>query len=76
MTSAARQPSAAGVSVLRQLAPRPAQALELQRLLGNRLASRVVARWSKHPDDGKPGVMVPDVVAAELMRVSPPQSSD
>ena len=56
-------------------APAPAQALALQRLAGNRAAARVLARWLKHPDAEKKGVMVPDVVAAEFEHFNPPKNA-
>ena len=52
--------------------PVVARALELQRQVGNRVASRVLARWTKHPDTEQKGVMVPDVVADEFVRLNPP----
>jgi hypothetical protein len=52
----------------------PAQVLALQRLAGNRVARRVAARWVKHPDPTKKGVMLPDVAAEELQRFNPPQN--
>jgi hypothetical protein len=55
--------------------PAVGSALALQRLVGNRAASRVLARWTKHPDPEKKGVMVPDVVAAEFMRFNPPTNA-
>jgi hypothetical protein len=54
--------------------PAVARALALQRQVGNRVASRVLARWIKHPDPEQKGVMVPDVVAAELARFNPPKN--
>jgi hypothetical protein len=57
------------------LRPGPAGLLALQRLAGNRAASRVLARWSKHPDAEKKGVMVPDVVAAEFEHFNPPKNA-
>jgi hypothetical protein len=55
--------------------PSPAQALTLQRLVGNRVAGRVLSRWVRHPDEKEKGVMLPDISAAELLRVNPPQNS-
>jgi hypothetical protein len=55
--------------------PAPAQALALQRLAGNRAAARVLARWTKHPDAEKKGVMVPDVVAVEFEHFNPPKNA-
>jgi len=51
------------------------RALALQRLAGNRAAARVLARWTKHPDPEKKGVMVPDVVADEFSRLNPPTNA-
>jgi hypothetical protein len=42
--------------------------------VGNRVTSRVLARWTKHPDAEQKGVMVPDVSAAEFVRFNPPQN--
>jgi hypothetical protein len=55
--------------------PVVARALELQRQVGNRAASRVLARWTKHPDSEQKGVMVPDVVADEFVRLNPPTNA-
>jgi hypothetical protein len=52
----------------------PQQAIAMQRAVGNRAAARVLARWAAHPDKTKKGVMVPDVVAADLMRFNPPKN--
>jgi hypothetical protein len=54
--------------------PAVTRALALQRQVGNRVASRVLARWIKHPDPEKKGVMVPDVVSAEFVRFNPPKN--
>ena len=54
--------------------PTPAQALYLQRAAGNRAATRTLARWAKHPDPDKKGVLVPDVVADEYIRFNPPKN--
>jgi hypothetical protein len=51
-----------------------ARAAALQRAAGNRATARVLARWVKHPDPDKKGVMVPDVVAEDLARFNPPQN--
>jgi hypothetical protein len=52
----------------------PARALALQRLAGNRAMGRLLARWIKHPDADKKGVMVPDVAAEDFERFNPPQN--
>jgi len=49
--------------------------LALQRLAGNRATGRLLARWTNHPDPEKKGVMVPDIVAADLTRFNPPTNS-
>jgi hypothetical protein len=73
-------PRRASVHVLLPSAPTPLaalsprQALSLQRAAGNRAASRILARWSPHPDSEKKGVFVPDVVAGELRRFNPPKN--
>jgi hypothetical protein len=51
------------------------QAQELQRAIGNRATGQVLARWTKHPDPEKKGVMVPDVVATEFSRFNPPKNA-
>ena len=56
-------------------AARAGAALALQRAAGNRAATRVLARWTKHPDAEKKGVVVPDVVAAEYNRFNPPKNA-
>jgi hypothetical protein len=57
-----------------RVAPVAARAAALQRAAGNRAAARVLARWVKHPDGDKKGVMVPDVVAEDFTRFNPPQN--
>jgi hypothetical protein len=52
----------------------PARALALQRAVGNRATARLLARWAKHPDEEKKGVMVPDVVASDFLRLNPPSN--
>jgi hypothetical protein len=47
----------------------------LQRAAGNRATARTLARWSKHPDPEKKGVMVPDQVAEEFVRFNPPKNA-
>jgi hypothetical protein len=54
--------------------PTPAEALALQRAAGNRATARTLARWSKHPDPDKKGVLLPDVVAEEYLRFNPPKN--
>jgi hypothetical protein len=56
--------------------PRPiqAQALALQRAVGNRAAARVLARWTAHPDKAQKGAFVSDEVAEEYLRFNPPKS--
>jgi hypothetical protein len=51
-----------------------AEALYLQRAAGNRATTRSLARWAKHPDPDKKGVLLPDVVAAEYLRFNPPKN--
>ncbi len=69
-TSSAAAAAAAG-------APRTAAAhvLRLQRLAGNRATSRMLARWTRHPDPEKKGVVVPDGVAEEYDRFNPPKNA-
>ena len=52
----------------------PAEALYLQRAAGNRATTRTLARWTKHPDPDKKGVLLPDVVAEEYARFNPPKN--
>ena len=52
----------------------PAEALYLQRAAGNRATIHTLARWAKHPDPDKKGVLLPDVVAAEYLRFNPPKN--
>jgi hypothetical protein len=54
--------------------PTPAQALALQRAVGNRAAARVLSRWAAHPDKDKKGVLMPDAMAGEFVRFNPPLS--
>jgi hypothetical protein len=58
----------------RALQGAPARALALQRTAGNRVARRVLARWTKHPDAEQKGVMVPDSSAEEYGRFNPPKN--
>ena len=51
------------------------RAQALQRAVGNRATGQVLARWTKHPDPEKKGVMVPDVVATEFSRFNPPKNA-
>jgi hypothetical protein len=51
------------------------QAQDLQRAIGNRATGQVLARWTKHPDPEKKGVIVPDVVATEFSRFNPPKNA-
>ena len=52
----------------------PGLVLALQRTAGNRAARGALARWTKHPDATKKGIVVPDVVAAEYTRFNPPKN--
>ncbi|HEY5141894.1 MAG TPA: hypothetical protein VII98_00160 [Solirubrobacteraceae bacterium] len=52
-----------------------AHVLRLQRLAGNRATARMLARWTRHPDADKKGVVVPDVVAEEFDRFNPPKNA-
>jgi len=69
-----REPSAAPIASPRGGRATPEQALALQRLAGNRVTARILARWVKHPDPAKKGVMVPDVAAEDFERFNPPQN--
>jgi hypothetical protein len=54
--------------------PGAAGALALQRAVGNRAATQVLQRWAAHPDKDKKGVLMPDEVAADFTRFTPPLS--
>jgi hypothetical protein len=54
--------------------PATADALALQRAVGNRAAAQVLQRWAAHPDKDKKGVLMPDEIAAEFSRFNPPLS--
>jgi hypothetical protein len=58
----------------RSTGPTPADALFLQRAAGNRATTRTLARWAKHPDPDKKGILLPDVVAEEYLRFNPPKN--
>lgn len=77
LTRAAERPAGAPAPTARRATargPHAAAAIALQRAAGNRAAARVLARWIKHPDQEKKGVVVPDVVAAEYNRFNPPKN--
>jgi hypothetical protein len=48
--------------------------MELQRAIGNRRAARVLARWTKHPDEQQKGKLVTDGAAADYLRLNFPLS--
>jgi len=50
----------------------PARALALQRAVGNRAAGRVLARWSKHPDEKEKGKLLSDDAAVDYMHFNVP----
>lgn len=52
--------------------PSPAQALELQRAVGNRSAARILSRWAIHPDEKEKGKLVSDGGAADYLRFNVP----
>jgi hypothetical protein len=58
----------------RSLGPSPAAALSLQRAIGNRACTRVLARWAAHPDKDKKGQFMTDEMAADWNRFNPPLS--
>jgi hypothetical protein len=76
MRTPARQPASPARAPVarsgRQAAPatRATAVAALQRAIGN----RALARWIKHPDAEKKGVVVPDVSAAEYDRFNPPKN--
>ena len=69
-TAAVRPPGAPA----RGVGATPAEALYLQRAAGNRATTRTLARWAKHPDPDKKGVLLPDIVADEYLRFNPPKN--
>ena len=54
--------------------PSPANALALQRAVGNRAASRILARWSKHPDEKEKGKLLSDEAATDYLHFNVPLS--
>lgn len=58
----------------RSVAPTPSQALYLQQAAGNRVAARVLARWSKHPDEAEKGKLLTDEAAADFLHFNIPLS--
>lgn len=54
--------------------PSPADALSLQRTIGNRAATRMLARWAPHPDKDKKGQFMTDEMATDWNRFNPPLS--
>jgi hypothetical protein len=67
-------PPAATVTSVALTHPSPAGAIALQRAVGNRAATRLLARWAAHPDKDKKGVLMPDAMAAQFVRFNPPLS--
>ena len=51
-----------------------AQAVALQKALGNRAAVKTLARWAVHPEKDKKGVLLTDAAAAEYLRFNPPKN--
>ncbi len=58
----------------RSAGPSPANALALQRAVGNRAAARILARWSKHPDEKEKGKLVSDEASAAYLHFNVPLS--
>ncbi|MGO9973780.1 MAG: hypothetical protein ACLP01_13435 [Solirubrobacteraceae bacterium] len=73
LPSAAPAPAVAGRAA-RGAGPSTAEALGLQRAVGNRSASRVLSRWAAHPDKDKKGQFMTDGMAADWNRFNPPLS--
>ncbi len=71
--STAPSPVVAGRAA-RGAGPAAAEALALQRAVGNRSASRVLSRWAAHPDKDKQGQFMTDAMAADWNRFNPPLS--
>jgi hypothetical protein len=59
---------------VRSPGPSPAKALALQRAVGNRAASRVLARWAKHPDEKEKGKLLSDEAAEDYLHFNIPLS--
>ena len=56
----------------RQAGASPAQALELQRAVGNRAATKVLSRWAAHPDPKEKGKLLSDGMLSEYNRFNLP----
>jgi hypothetical protein len=65
-------PSVGPLAAVRSAAPSPANALALQRAVGNRAAGRVLARWSRHPDEKEKGKLLSDDAAADYLHFNVP----
>ncbi len=52
--------------------PASARALALQRTVGNRAAARILARWSRHPDEKEKGKLLSDDAAADYLHFNLP----
>jgi hypothetical protein len=65
-------PSTGPAAPVRSGAPSPANALALQRAAGNRAAARVLARWSRHPDEKEKGKLLSDDAAADYLHFNVP----
>jgi hypothetical protein len=59
---------------MRSAGATPAQAIALQRMAGNRAATRTLSRWAAHPDKDKKGVLMTDAAAGDYQRFNPPLS--
>jgi hypothetical protein len=66
------QRSATPAVPARSAAPSPVNALALQRAVGNRAATRVLARWSKHPDEKEKGKLLSDEASAAYLHFNIP----
>ena len=67
-----RERASAPTSPERSAGLAPARALALQRTVGNRAAARILARWSRHPDEKEKGKLLSDDAAADYLHFNLP----
>jgi hypothetical protein len=73
-TPARPAPGGSPAAPVRSAGPTPAQAIAMQRTVGNRAAARTLSRWAAHPDKDKKGVLMTDAAAGDYQRFNPPLS--
>jgi hypothetical protein len=54
--------------------PTAANALALQRAIGNRATAQVLSRWAAHPDKDKKGQLLTDEAVGDYNKFNPPLS--